>query len=161
MDVSLTLYIKKISPKEHEFRYVRSDGGCAAIVLDTKRYLVHDLIHFVVEDRAHLKDSFYGKLARGVRYTALLKTDISGSPLDAEHLMTMRIVGGLTPVLKEIITPEQFLAGARNLLVEYNTPIPVWLDQGFIADIQENLRIIISEWNTITIGDTLILRFKM
>ena len=75
--------------------------------------------------------------------------------------MTERIVGGLTPVMKGNVTPEQFLQGMRNLIDAYKKKLPYWLDQGFIADSQEDLRRIIGEWSSIVFGDTLILEFEI
>lgn len=161
MAVSLTIYITKISSDHHEFRYVRSNGTGEAITLDTKSFLLQDLIHFVVERRAKLAYSFYGLLAHSGTYEALSDAELDEEHFGGELGMTKRIVGGLTPVMKGDITPEQFLAGARNLIEAYQKKLPYWLDQGFIADIQVDLRRIIGEWNSIVNGDTLILEFKI
>ncbi len=161
MSVSLTLYIKKISNTHHEFRYVRPDGTGETLKLETKSFLLHDLIHFVVERRAKLENSFYGLLARSESYKSLSDENQLQSDFGGEIGMTERIVGGLTPVIKGDITPEQFLAGARNLMDAYQKKLPYWLDQGFIADVQDDLRSVIGEWNDIVFGDTLILKFNI
>ena len=161
MSVSLTIYIKKISNEHHEFRYVRSGGGGEAITLDTKSFLLHDFIHFAVERRAKLEYSFYGLLAHSGSYEELSDIDLSEEKFGGELGMTKRIVGGLTPVVKGNITSEQFLAGARNLIEAYQKKLPHWLDQGFIADVEEDLRRIIGEWNVVVYGDTLILEFDI
>ena len=159
MEATLTLYIKKISDQHHEFRYVRSDGSGETLTLDSKTFLLHDLIHFAVESRAGLADSFYGLLVSGETYDSLNEKHSIKDGFGGELGMTERIVGGLTPVMKGNATPEQFLAAARNLIEAYNRKLPMWLDQGFIADVQEHIRRIVGEWNSIAYGDTLILHF--
>jgi len=161
MSASLTIYIKKISSDHHEFRYVRRDGTGEAITLDTKSYLLHDLIHFAIERRARLEFSFYGLLAHSGDYESLSDVDLHEESFGGELGMTERIVGGLTPVIRGNVTPEQFLAGARNLIEAYQKKLPQWLDQGFIADVEEDLRRIIGEWSEIVFGDTLILKFEI
>ena len=62
--MALTIRLTRISPTDHRFEYERADGTGEQLVLVTREFLRHDLVHFAVETEARLRGSFYGLLDR-------------------------------------------------------------------------------------------------
>ncbi len=48
MRISLT----KLSDARHRFSYQRADGSGETLELETRRFLIHDLVHFALENAA-------------------------------------------------------------------------------------------------------------
>lgn len=161
MQAMLTVRLTKLSNKHHRFAYERSDGSGQRIDLETRNFLLHDLIHFAVESQGRFKNSFYALLERGETYESLGDADITdGShPGGDEILMTERVVGAFTGVAKGTATPEQVLAGIRNLLDAWEEPMPKWLTLEFAEQVAERLRQLQGEWKATPFGETMELNF--
>ena len=127
MRISLT----RISPTHHTFAYVRDDGTGESIDMDTKTFLVHDLIHFAVETEANLKDSFYGLLNTSGSYASLSGEGLKTAE-GTEVLHTERVVGVLTGIAKGDVTPQQAFGAIENLYNAHKEPIPEWVSIDFI-----------------------------
>ena len=157
----LKLHLTKLSGSHHRFAYVRRDGTGEAIDLETRNFLLHDLIHFAVESEAGLKNSFYGLLARGETYAALSTADITSGahPGGVEILLTERIVGAFTSLAKGGATAEQTIAGARNLLAANGEPLPQWLDVAFAERVAERFRRLQGQWKATIFGGAMELTF--
>ena len=157
----LKLHLTKLSNSHHRFACLRRDGTGEAVELETRNFLLHDLIHFAVESEAGLKNSFYGLLARGETYAALSAADITSGahPGGAEILLAERIVGAFTPLAEAVATPEQTVAGAQNLLAANGEPLPQWLDVAFAERVAERLRRLQGQWKATVFGGAMELIF--
>lgn len=89
----LRIRLTRLSPTHHAFGYSRADGSAEDLSLETKSFLLHDLLHFAVEREAGLQRSFYGTLARGANYGSLNSPDMIWQ---GEAATTERVGGGLT-----------------------------------------------------------------
>jgi hypothetical protein len=157
----LTLQLTKLSNTHHRFAYARGDGTGQRLELDTRNFLLHDLIHFAVESEGRFENSFYGLLARGETYESLGDADITSDshPGGTEILMTERIVGAFTALAKGTATPAQVIAGCKNLLDAYEEPMPPWLTLEFAEHVAERLRRLQGEWKATPFGETMALTF--
>lgn len=157
----LTIELKKISPTHHAFTLLFEGGGKETVQLETRVYLYHDLLHFAVESEAELTDSFYGRLLKGYRYEdlALPEMSVAASGGEREGLMTERIVGVMTGVLKHNASPTQAVASLNNLLSASGDTIPLWFTEDFVVRIKERMRRLEGEWNGTPFGESMSLRF--
>jgi hypothetical protein len=155
----LTLTFKKISPTHHEFTYTREDGTGETSELETKTFLIHDLIHFCLETEAGLKDSFYGKLEKGNTYAALNELIEKEKDFTEEVFITEVFAGALTGVVQSDASYEQLVAGVSNMLSARNLPLPAWFDEDFYNRFKEKFRKIIGEWKGTPFGATMELNF--
>ena len=157
----LTVRLTKLSNTHHCFGYTRGDGSGQNIELTTRNFLLHDLIHFAVETEGRFNRSFYGLLEHGETYESLGDADITDDhhPGGEEILMTERVVGAFTSLAKGTASPEQVIAGIKNLLDAHEEPMPSWLTVDFVERVAERLRRLQGEWKAIPFGATIELKF--
>lgn len=157
----LTIELKKSSPTQHAFTLVFEGGGKETVQLETKTYLLHDLLHYAVESEVGLTDSFYGRLLKGYHYEDLATPEMSvaASGGEQEALMTERIVGLLTGVLKHNANGEQALLGLTNLLGASGDAVPLWFTEEFVTRIKERMRKLEGEWEGTPFGESMTLVF--
>lgn len=152
----LRVTLTRVSSTHHTFAYALPDGRGETLMLETKSFLLHDLLHFAVESEANLRDSFFGKLARSDSYGALTGP---GVRYDGEIGVTEKIVGGLTGYLKTDQPPEVFLGALRNWTDATGETVPAWLTADFVVRIKERLRQLQGEWKALPFGQSMTLRF--
>lgn len=155
--------LKKVSPTHHAFTMVFANGGKETIQLETKTFLYHDLLHFAVESEAHLQHSFYGKLAKGQHYEDLQLPEmsvISGGGED-ESLMTERIVGVMTGVLKGGKGGEEAMGALHNLLSASGEEVPEWFTPDFVGRVKERMRTLEGAWKGTPFGSAMKLVFEV
>ena len=155
MDIRLT----KLTDDRHGLEIVRTDGSREAATLETRSYLLHDLLHLAVETEAHLDSGFWGCLARGRTLaemndrTGQLMGDASGELLAVEQ-----IVGVLTAATKGVPAAE-----VRAALVAWTDAqgrtLPAWLDESFITRAQARLRGFMGHWLATRHGQTMTLEW--
>jgi hypothetical protein len=66
------VHLTKLSQERHRLEIVRPDGSREGRELETRSFLIHDLAHFAVEQQGGLANGFWGSLAAGVGFDALL-----------------------------------------------------------------------------------------
>jgi hypothetical protein len=151
----MLIRLTKLTNDRHRIEFVRKDGTRDAAELETRNFLLHDLIHFAVESEANLKSSFYGAIAAGRTYARMSED----APLEGEILMTERIVGAMTGCAKGQATTADFVAGMKNLLDAHGEPMPPWLTQDFAERVLERLRRVQGRWKATPFGQTMELTF--
>lgn len=151
----LTIRFTKVSDARHRIEVVRDDGTRDAVELETRSFLLHDLIHYAVESEAGLRQSFYGALAVGRGYEELSNRQ----PLAGEILMTERVVGAMTGAAKGQVTATQVIAAMKNLLDAHDEAMPPWLTRAFVERALERLRRLQGQWKATRFGETLELAF--
>jgi hypothetical protein len=132
-------------------------------VIETRSLLVHDLLHFAFETEAGLLQSFYRLLAAGRR---LSETVPESAPEGvrfptAEAQLTERIVGPLTAVVQNKVSPRALLAGIRRLQEAHGEPMPDWLTEEVIQRTAARFRHLHGEWKSTAFGQTMHLRFDV
>lgn len=61
----MQIRLTRVSNTTHRFELERADGSCESAVLDTRSFLVHDLVHYAVEGLLGEREGFWGLLAAG------------------------------------------------------------------------------------------------
>lgn len=151
----LTIRFTKLSDARHRFECVRADGTRDSVELETRSFLLHDLIQLAVETEAGLTQSFYGALATGRGYGEL--SDMG--PPAGELSMTEAVVVVMTNAAKGQATPAQAIAGLKNLLDAHGDTIPPWLTEAFVERALERLRRLQGQWIATRFGETMELTF--
>ncbi|MBL9096526.1 MAG: hypothetical protein JNK07_06330 [Alphaproteobacteria bacterium] len=150
----LTIRFTKLTDARHRIEFVRADGTREAVELETRSFLLHDLIHYAVESEAGLTQSFYGALAAGKRYG-----ELSGMKPVGELAMTEAVVAVMTNAAKGHATPAQVIAGLQNLLDAHGDMMPSWLTEAFAERALERLRRLQGQWKATRFGETMELTF--
>jgi hypothetical protein len=151
----MRIRLTRISPTHHRFAFSREDGSTGARELETKSFLTHDLLHFCVESEAHLRDGFYGIIARGADYGDLAASRPKDDPIwDIE-----RIVGAMTALTRGPVEPAAIMAGVENLYRALARPLPAWFDADVIRRAGERYRRLSGQWRALPFGQTLELTF--
>ena len=152
--------LQKISPTHHRFTYTREDGTGESLELETKSFLMHDLLHFAVETEAGLTHSFYGLLNQMEAY-ATLSGENTQLPLGSQILHTERIVGILTGFTKGSITPQEALDAIANLYTALNEDTPEWVSLEMLTRIETRLKALMGEWRGTPFGEEMKLLFDL
>lgn len=156
-DHGVVVRFRRVSPTHHRFEVVRG-GASEAAELETRSTLLHDLVHFAVESEAGLRDSFYGRLARGVAYAALAAPEMAVA-MSGEIAATERVVAALQGAWKRGLAPAAFVATLRDYFRNLGEPAPEWLTPGLIERAASRLRELEGAWRATQFGDPLELRF--
>jgi hypothetical protein len=145
----------KISDERYELRIIRPDGSVEAAPCETRSTLVHDFLHFAVEQAAALSHGFWGILARG--RTLADMNDRTGMSLGAEAPAIMdveRLVGALSSAAKGVDALD-VVAGIRRYYAAMDLVAPDWLAESLVRDVQERLRRLMGAWNATPYGGTM------
>jgi hypothetical protein len=156
--VTLALSFTRVSPTYHRFEYRRADGTGETLELETRSFLVHDLIHYAVESEAGLRGSFYGILDRIGGYEELSVN--GGAALGGEIAITERIVGALTGALREDDLDEAaFVRSVTEYLDLFEERAPRWFSETFVLAVRERMRQLTGRWNATPFGEAMELSF--
>lgn len=141
----------KTTPTHHQFEIVRTDGSHEEILLETKSFMPHDLIHFAYEREAGCKNSFYGLLAAGKTFAEMDDRTLMSNPalVDSEMVLTEKIVGPLTAYLGTDIPEEAFLDMLKNMFEASGKEVPSHITPSFLISLKKNYRALIGEWNSL------------
>jgi hypothetical protein len=149
----LRIRFTRIDNQTHRFEAVRPDGSVEMRVLETRSFLLHDLVHFAVESEAKLRNSFYGQLARGAGYEDLTT--------GGESAGTEMVVGALQGALKGEVDAHAFVARLKEMCATLARDPPEWLTPDMIARALERLRQVQGQWRATKFGETLELAFDL
>lgn len=141
----------RLTDDRHGFRIVRADGSEDSRELETRSFLLHDLVHLAVETEAGLKDSFYGRLSRGAAYEAV------GGGREIEK--TEMVVGALQGALKGEVEPAAFVARMRGHFEQVGGEAPWWLTPEVIAGALRRLRALQGQWRATPFGHAMEMNF--
>jgi hypothetical protein len=149
----------RLTNERHRLELIRADGTREARDLETRSVLLHDLVHYAVEAEAGLKASFYGRLASGTSYEALLLEPST----DAEAMQTESVVGRIQGIAKNnswssvdsARLAESIAAGFRSVGQEP----PRWLTGDLLVRVRERLRRVQGQWRATPFHQTLALQF--
>jgi len=156
--VSLTLRFTRVSATHHRFEYIRADGTGEALELETRSFLIHDLLHFAVESEAGLRGSFYGLLDRIGGYAEL---SVNAGGLGGEVQITEMVVGALTGALAAPVEAEGLATSVSAYIADCGLRAPRWLTPAFVETVFERMRRLQGEWKATQFGQAMTLRFEV
>ncbi len=149
----MIIKIQKTSSTHHIFSYIRKDGTGEEKELESKSFLLHDLLHFCVESEAHTEDGFFGALKKGRTLSSLRSLNES----ENKNMMVIeQIVGALTGITKgaDVSHSYEYL---RDLWKVEGTDAPEFFTKDFISRVEDMYRRIIGKWKSVPFGETMVL----
>jgi len=149
----LSIRLTRLSPTHHRFEAVRPDGRVEMRELETRTFLLHDLVHFALESEAGLRNSFFGLLGNRGGYDDL------GAPTEGEALATERVVGPLQNALKGQVEPETFARQLSAYFRDLGEIPPEWLNAAVIAGAVKRFNAMQGRWKATRFGETMELLF--
>jgi hypothetical protein len=155
----LLIRLTRLTNERHRLELVRDDGTREARELETRSALLHDLVHYAVETEARLNASFYGRLASGETYEALM----TAPPADPEAMQTELVVVRIQDVAKRDTwsgaEPEAFAESIRAGFRSLGHESPAWLTGDLIVRVRERLRRVQGQWRATPFHRALELEF--
>jgi hypothetical protein len=154
----LTLGFTPLSATHHRFEYRRADGTGETLALETRSFLIHDLLHYAVEQEAGLRGSFYGLLDRIGGYAEL---SLGAGGLGGEAQLTEMIVGPLSAALEADGDAESFVAMVGGHFADLDLRPPRWFTPAFVEAVRERMRRLTGQWEATPVGETMALDFEV
>ena len=152
----MRIVLRRTAHQRHTLEIIRDDGTREQEELDTKTFLIHDLLHYAVESEADIDTGFWGTLARGVTLASLGDREaVAKSPYTPAMEIIEVIVGSFTSVIQQKTAPEDLIEGLVKLLKARGNTVPAWLTVDFLAMVTVRMRQLIGHWNSLEIGETL------
>lgn len=151
----LRITFTKLSDLQHTFEVHRADGSSDRRVLDTRSFLVHDLIHYAVETEAGVHGGLYGSLARGHTHDVLSQPPRG----HGEAELVEMVVGTFTPLALGRTCARDLLQVLHEWLTASSIEAPDWLDEAFAQRVQVTLARLLGQWRALPRGGSLELAF--
>jgi hypothetical protein len=155
----MEIIFTKVSPTHHTLDVKRDDGTTENILLETKTFMPHDLIHLAYEKEAGLKESFWGLTASGrslkwVNDKMALENLLNSDKItNNEAGITEMVTGALTGMLKGNATNEETLSALDNLFGAYKVEKPSHLHGEFLDAFKKSFNALSGEWNAMKKGE--------
>ena len=149
----------RLTNERHRFEIVRDDNVREALELETRSALAHDFAHYAVEVEAGLGSSFYGRLAQGIAYDALLATP-STQPEALQTEVVVALVQGILKSDDPAKTDPETLA--HNIGAGFRATgaePPAWVTPELLARVRERLRRLHGQWRATPFHQTMELEF--
>ena len=135
----LRILLTKLTNTHHRVEFVRANGVRDGAELQTRSFLLHDLVHFGVESEAKLRRAFYGTIADGMLYSEIA----AHPPRNPEAVFTERVVAMLQKCAKGELKTYGFVAMLREFPDGGNAD---WLSQDFVKRALERVRRAQGQW---------------
>lgn len=164
--IELLHHMKVIFHKTSHERYtlecIRDDGNATrADDLEAKSTIRHDLMHFVFESRAKLRNSFYGLVASGKAIDELAPQEDAQPHGGDEARRTEMLVGVMQgAALQDPLDPDKALAIATNMCQAHGEEMPAFLTADLVRAIVTDYKQLVRQWEDTKTGDTLALEFS-
>lgn len=131
------------SAERHTLALRVDDGPIVSVELETRSFLVHDLVHWCVEAELELDEGFWGLLARGVPLEVLNDREMPPSTFT-----TLGHVEGLVGPL------QSYLQGRlpRHLLVE---ALPASFTPANLSGVETRFKTALGAWKATPFGAAL------
>lgn len=146
----MKISIKKISPHFYDYHLTAKNINTLIKGLDVKTFLIHDITHFVVEQRLGYQNGFWGMLAQGYSSTQLSGKENQLTPL---LRAVEKIVGPVQSVYMGFIQQEEFEI--------YTAHLDVKLDEEWLKTCIEHITQIETAWKRLKTGEQLLLDWHM
>lgn len=164
-------FIKQFGDR-YRFECVRGDGSVTSADLETRSYLKHDLMHYVIEKNAKLENSFFATVKKGKNLE-----ELSPKAMKAAANAQATPGGSLWPLAPSEINATEIIAAALqgigdksadfpeivSRISEYlelqNLPTPAYLTPDFCKSAVAEHRSLMERWRNLRAGSVLELAF--
>ncbi|MES2953441.1 MAG: hypothetical protein V4674_02685 [Patescibacteria group bacterium] len=163
----MKIKLTKLRYEEHTLELVRENGTREQAVLNTKTFLFHDFLHYCVETLADLRNSFWGSLAAGKALKELSMRMEDPSPekiflaSSTEAGTTEMVVGVLTGVVRGGASAKDAIAVLSNIASAKGEVVPAWCTEQLIEKVQNRMRELLGEWNSLPHEGSMTLEFPL
>lgn len=147
MDILLT----RVSESEHRFQIQRADGSSESAVINTRSFLVHDLVHFAVESELGERQAFYGLLASGRSLSEI--NDRENPPSEAALMRIEAWVGPLQSLCQG--------RGSKTALLGHFEQMNTPLEAAFVDAVLERMRQLLGHWKSTPFAETMRLEWRL
>jgi hypothetical protein len=155
----MLIRLTRLTNERHRLEIVRDDNVPETRELETRSTLLHDLTHYAVEVEAGLTSSFYGRLARGIAYDALITTPSANQEAQQTEVVVVLIQGIFKNDDLAKTDPEQFAQSIVAGFGQTGADPPAWVTPDFIVRVRERLRQVHGQWRATPFHHTLELEF--
>lgn len=149
----LRIRFTRLSNDRHRFEAVGDDGRVETRDLETRSFLLHDLVHFALETAARRAGGFYGQLSRGAGY--------DDPAMGGEGSEIELVVGALQGASKGEVDAALFVGRMMDHFRAIDRAPPAWLDVRVIDEAMATLRALQGRWRATPFGATMELRFEV
>lgn len=139
----LHITLSKLNPQRHRMDIFRADATIDGVELETRSFLLHDLMHFAIERALGLQNGFYGLLAMGhdlmdVRQPELLSETERACLHTADALV------------EPMLSVWQRQLSVTDYVTQLSAP---GLDAVFVSEVQAHVRSLLDTWRRLPYGD--------
>lgn len=138
----MRIAFSKVGDDRHRLAIHRADGSSEAVELETRSYLLHDLVHYAVEAEVPIADGFWGLLADGWTLAALSDRTMKDPPSTGIALAE-RLVGPMQSLWQGRYAEAMYLERA---------PAEASIDAAFVARVRARLRALTGHWRATPFG---------
>jgi hypothetical protein len=135
----LKIVLTKLTNTHHRIEFVRANGVRDGAELQTRSFLLHDLVHYGVESEAKLRRAFYGTIADGMLYSEIA----ANPPRNPEAVFVERVVAMLQKCAKGDLKSYNFVGTLREFPDGRNAD---WFSQDFVKRALERVRRVQGQW---------------
>lgn len=149
----MRIRLTRLTNDRHALELLRDGGVRERIELETRSFLLHDLIHYAVETTAGIATGVWGTLAAGsslAELNARPGPDLGQAPGQGHEqgfdsktadLLTIELITGpLHAVVQGRLAIESALAGLIEQMAMGGKSPPPWLTREFLERVVERLR---------------------
>lgn len=161
----MQVIFRKVSHERNDLVIVREDGSREeALGLESRSMFRHDLMHYVVEKQAGLRESFYGSLASGKSFDAMrpparLDSMESHTNPAGEGGTTELIVALLQGAHKEDFDGTELLARMPEYFSVQGATVPSYVTVPFVEAAVKEFRFLVRTYEGLRTGESLTLEF--
>jgi hypothetical protein len=160
----MRICITRLTNERHALELLRDGGVAERVELETRSFLLHDLIHYAVESTAGLTTGVWGTLAAGCTLAELNARTADDNDDDdndqrerfgsrtADLLTIERVTGPLHAVAQGRASPEEGLAAIESLMAAEGTAPPAWLTLELVVAAMERLRQLLGRFRATPFG---------
>lgn len=158
----MRIIFTKLTDERHRLAIERDDGSREEAELETRSFLLHDLVHHAVESVAGIEDGFWGLLARGTTLDALadrtMENPISkGFSAQAESAQGAR--QGIA-LAERLVGPMQSVWNGRLDRARYIEVANLdFVDDAFVDRVHERLRALVGHWRATKVRESMIIHW--
>jgi hypothetical protein len=145
----MKIVFRKLNLSSHSLSVIRNGVVFDEVVLDTRTYFLHDIVHYCVETELKLIGGFWGMIAKGYKMAQLSGKN---NGLTEELRRVERIVGPVQSVFSGHLSIEMFEEHMK--LIDF---VPQNVD--FVGNVIAKAKVLVEQWKYLPTGECLELEF--
>jgi hypothetical protein len=149
----MRIELTKVTDDLHRLAIHRDDGTTETALLETRSFLLHDLVHYAVEAEAGIADGFWGLLSTGTPMARLSdRTTPMGEGLGPGIALAERLTGPMQSVWHGRLDPELYVEHGERAA-------PGIVDLAFVERVRARLRRLWGHWRATPFRSVMELRW--